>query len=725
MNGKIASQLFASDVVVDYNDDGGSRLVISLKDAKGNAISGVRVNVAVGGITGSILNNDKGQVYLKVSSLVPGSYVANISFSGNDVYAASSTTANVVVNGKSASQLSANNLSINYGWGCLNATLTDTMGNAIENVDIIVNIGGRTYTLITNNGGEVQLSINDLAPGYYVANISFAGNNRYEASFTTVNVIINKTNTLLAADDLYIGYGGNTSLVATLTDSNGNVIGGVNIYVTFNGKSYNLTTDDEGNVQLLIGALDLGTYIATFNFAENDFYLASSAVSNVFINKASSTWYLMDKHFNYFNYGENSYLHAALKDVYGNPIANVPATVNIVKTFDLGVNENYRTDTYTTDGEGMIYLWVGNIPVGDYFINYNFAGNNHYESSTDYYSMTISKCPTHFLIDNNFGSSVNYQENKVWSIRLIEERNNFDYAGDGVGNANIKVTFTCKGSSQQQYVFNLKTNNEGYATFNTKDMLPGTYDMSVEFLGDDRYVRTDRYNHYDGSYFSGTFSIKKANPTITTTGVTTTYGTEGFVTATLNDPNGNVMANRLVTFTFEDGTGRTVRTDKNGKAQLSTLGVNAGTHTITVTYAPESGSDDYSKYNSVSSSVTMKINKANAVLSAKSGTTWIYRNGQQLNTFYIANKKEKEIQVYLEDQNGNPLVGKSIKFSGHTSSYSSSGKTDSQGIETFKLKYNYMFPYLNPETKYYTETFTFDDGCYTATITVKVGVTTN
>ena len=565
--------------------------------------------------------------------------------------------------------MSANNLSINYGWGCLIATLTDTMGNAIENVDITVNIDGRTYTLITNNGGEVQLSINDLAPGYYVANISFAGNNRYEASFTTVNVIINKTNTLLAADDLYIGYGGNTSLVATLTDSNGNVIGGVNIYVTFNGKSYTLTTNDEGKVQLIIGALDLGTYIATFNFAENDFYLASSAVSNVFINKASSTWYLMDQHFNSFTYGDNSYLHAALKDVYGNPIANVATTVNIVKTFDLGVNENYRTDTYTTDGEGMIYLWVGNIPVGDYFINYNFAGNNHYESSTDYYSMTISKCPTHFLIDNNFGSSVNYQENKVWSIRLIEERNIFDYTGDGVGNANIKVTFTSS-SNSQQYVFNLKTDSNGYANFNTKDMLPGTYDMSVEFLGDDRYVSTTRCNHYDGSYVSSIFSIKKVNPTITTTGVTTTYGTEGFVTATLKDSEGNVMANRLVTFTFADGTGKTVRTDKYGKAKFSTLGYDAGTYKLDVTFTPESGTDDYNKYNVVSSTATMKINKVTTgiILYARYAPNqygfgeWIVnKQGQKVNNFNEYSGEHKDIYIYVEDSNGNPIVGVTVK----------------------------------------------------------------
>ena len=41
--------------------------------------------------------------------------------------------------------------------------------------------------------------------------------------------------------------------------------------------------------------------------------------------------------------------------------------------------------------------------------------------------------------------------------------------------------------------------------------------MSVEFLGDERYFGNDRYNYYDGSYFSGTFSINKAKPTITTT----------------------------------------------------------------------------------------------------------------------------------------------------------------------------------------------------------------
>lgn len=120
------------------------------------------------------------------------------------------------------------------------------------------------------------------------------------------------------------------------------------------------------------------------------------------------------------------------------------------------MNIDGRTYTLITNNCGEVQLSINDLASGYYVTNINFAGNDHYKSSTDYYSMTVSKCHTHFLIDNDFGGSVNYQKNKEWSIRLIEERNNFDYAGDGVGNANIKITFTSWSNFQQQYVFNLK-----------------------------------------------------------------------------------------------------------------------------------------------------------------------------------------------------------------------------------------------------------------------------
>ena len=87
-----------------------------MRDVDGNGIGGVNVDILVVGVSRSVLTNDKCHVSFKVSSLVPSSYVADISFSGNDDYAASRTTANVVVKDKIASQLSANNIFINYGW---------------------------------------------------------------------------------------------------------------------------------------------------------------------------------------------------------------------------------------------------------------------------------------------------------------------------------------------------------------------------------------------------------------------------------------------------------------------------------------------------------------------------------------------------------------------------------------------------------------------------------
>jgi hypothetical protein len=570
----------------------------------GKGLAGATVLVTMEGMDYVLITNSKGQVSVSTANLNIGDYTAVISYNGNSKYNPSSTLFEFSVNKVDSSISAVHNAESEV----LFVNVTNAVGgNGLVGATVLVNIDGTTHVLRTDSKGQINMSTSYLTPGNYTITISYNGNSKYYSSGATVNVVVNKVETQLYANNLDIDYGEEASLVITLKDSKGNAIGNVELTVNFNGETYTLTTDYNGNVQLPISGLTPNYYTANINFAGNDFYSNASTTATVDVNKMRT---MLISSSVTASYGVDSYLIATL--------------------------------TASPSGE-----------VGSY---------------TPLKGATVV-----ITIDNT------------------------------------------------QY--SLTTDSNGQVKFNTKTLLPGTYSAEMIYYGDSIYRSS--WGQDINTYCDPTITINKANPTITTSGVTTTYGTEGFVTATLNDPNGNVMANRLVTFTFEDGTGRTVRTDKTGKAQLSTLGIATGTHTISVTYVPESGSDDYYRYNSVSSSVTMKINKANAVLSAKSGTTWIYRNGQQLNTFYIANKKEKEIQVYLEDQNGNPLVGKSIKFSGHTSSYSSSGKTDSQGIETFKLKYNYMFPYLNPETKYYTETFTFDDGCYTATITVKVGVTTN
>ena len=71
-------------------------MVITLKDSKGNAISGVSVTVNLNGAR-TYTTDKNGQIKINVAKLVPKAYAAKISFAGNNNYKASSATVKVTV----------------------------------------------------------------------------------------------------------------------------------------------------------------------------------------------------------------------------------------------------------------------------------------------------------------------------------------------------------------------------------------------------------------------------------------------------------------------------------------------------------------------------------------------------------------------------------------------------------------------------------------------------
>ena len=93
---KYDSLVTASDVITDYNI--ANELVASLTDVNGNVLVNKTVNVIVGTIDENLTTNVEGHVSVDVSSLIPGSYVASISFAGDELYEGFNTSANVVVN---------------------------------------------------------------------------------------------------------------------------------------------------------------------------------------------------------------------------------------------------------------------------------------------------------------------------------------------------------------------------------------------------------------------------------------------------------------------------------------------------------------------------------------------------------------------------------------------------------------------------------------------------
>lgn len=176
---KEASQFSASKVTATYNDD--KYLVVNLKDASGNILANKIVAIKVGTISKTLKTNAKGQVSVLVSSLVPKTYTATISFAGDSYYDKSSTTAIVVVK-KATPKLTAKAKTFRKSVKTKKYTITlkNNKGVVMKNTKVTLTVNKKTYSVKTNSKGVATFKITNLKKkGKFTAVVKYAGSKYY------------------------------------------------------------------------------------------------------------------------------------------------------------------------------------------------------------------------------------------------------------------------------------------------------------------------------------------------------------------------------------------------------------------------------------------------------------------------------------------------------------------------------------------------------------------
>ena len=189
---KISSQITANAVTTTYNIN--KNLMITLKDIKGNALSGVQVSVKIGSSTKTYKTDKNGQVKVNVATLVPKTYTALISFAGNTNYKASSKSVKVVVN-KAKAKLTAKKKTFKRKVKVKKyaATLKTNNGKAMKKVQMTLKVKGKTFKAKTNNKGKAIFKIKNLKKaGTFKAVIKFKGNKYYKKLSKKVKVRVKK-----------------------------------------------------------------------------------------------------------------------------------------------------------------------------------------------------------------------------------------------------------------------------------------------------------------------------------------------------------------------------------------------------------------------------------------------------------------------------------------------------------------------------------------------------
>lgn len=177
----------------------------------------------------------------------------------------------------SPSVIVAEDINACYGDEIVVAILKDAKGEVLASKTVTVTIGDETYTVTTNDNGEVVLSIANV-PGTYNAVVKFDGDETYDGSEASINAIVNAIPVNLGVSNLVKYYGDSKKLSIVLKDIDGNGLASKKVTVTIKGKTYTLTTDKNGKATLAIN-LAKGSYSALVKFDETGYQTVSKNVS--------------------------------------------------------------------------------------------------------------------------------------------------------------------------------------------------------------------------------------------------------------------------------------------------------------------------------------------------------------------------------------------------------------------------------------------------------------
>ena len=503
-------------------------------------------------------------------------------------------------------------------------TLIDALAKSNVNLD-------KDSIVINSTGAKVTLTSDE------VQNITLVVGQEYNilAYFNiTVKQLIKKnyTSNITFSGDSY-----GSTLIATLDifDENGNQTG-INgpLTYTFNGKTRN-TTVENGKVLIILGRNDAGEYNFTFTFnSTNLLYNNLDGNKSLNISKVNMTFTL---DVNNATYGED---------------------INITATPQRGVSgnftfyiENELNQTVRISAGNAIYS-LNDLAAGNYTLIATYNGNKNYDPLSISRNFTVSKASSKVVIsidDANYGDKIIAfvtGENIMGNVTITVNSKNYNveikynagnvtidklnagkydasvvYAGNSniIGSNNATQFEVFKASSNMAVDIgesvlghdtavtvkfsegvegNVKVTvdgkdydlpiKNGIATLNLTDLAEGNHTVNVKYPGSD---------NYNSSQFNSTFTTKSLKAQFNVTSSNIVYGKDLIVKANVNsDATGNVE------FSINNMT--KTATIKDGVAEATFEGLNAGTYLITAKYSGDS------TYISSTNTTNVKVSKA-------------------------------------------------------------------------------------------------------------------
>lgn len=452
---------------------------------------------------------------------------------------------------KAKTEIIADNVTTFPDEGKIIAKLINESGNPLKGYNITLDLEHIHRNFVTNETGEVYFDLDGicLGVGNYTGILKFSGDDNYNGSTLNIDVKINVLDTNITADNLTFTYKEIGILSVYLKDSNGNPIGNATIRLSLNPIYESLITNSSGQVDFnLSNKLSTGTFEGYVYFDKTNRYMASSIPIRVTVDKIPMQINSSDIT---YTYGDEKYLTVTLKDNYGNPISN--ETVSFKTTGNAMAG---KTD------ENGIAKFLMNLAPGSYNATVSFAGNKTHQSNSTTVRILVNALREKISINQYSFTSV-YNEGKYITVTLN------DISGKGISNKQFIVNFNGK---TKKYL----TNANGQIKLPISTLVPKTYKVTINFLGDEKY---------EPASFNITLVVKKAKPHLFASKKKFNVKTHVKKYKVTLKNNKNKVMKKVKVYLKVKGKTYVVKTNKKGQAifKLTKL-TKKGTYKAVITY---------------------------------------------------------------------------------------------------------------------------------------------
>lgn len=499
-----------------------SEIIATVTDAKGKMAKIGEVIFSINGTnyTAGVVD---GVAKINVYFDEVGDYVISANYKNNGLYNGSFVQKTVSVT-KTDVNLTADIGDIVYGENpIVNINLTSVAGVNVTG-DVVLTISGKKYIVNVVNGLAVFEIPEMLDAGEYHIDVSYLGSEKYNAADGATDFTVAKKEITMnvTIDKDYRDITVNVNLSEKLDG---------NLTVLVNNTPYTLSYTN-GTGSLIFKNLTYGNYTINAVFTKDN-YQTVNVSENVEINSVKT---VLEAENVVMYYKDGTRFAVVLRDIYGNPLANMNVTISI----------NGRNYVKQSDENGTASLGL-NLESKNYTVVTAFGGNSKYFGTRS--NNTVSILST--LISKDI---VKYYRNGTQFYATV-----LDFKGNPL--ANTTVMFNING-----VFYNKTTDENGTAKLNIW-LRPGKYIITIfnlvtgEQAGNNVTVLSKIVENYDlVKYYKNAskFSVK------------------------ILDSQGYPVEGTIVTFNI-NGVFYYKETDSNGIASLA-INLRPGKYVITTMY---------------------------------------------------------------------------------------------------------------------------------------------